>query len=360
MDNICIEEVLEVAALRRSGLVVIAPEPDEFDGSHLGAMARINGFAESEDFELFARSALHTAYLSPAPLSHVEMLARICRVPNKVYGECHSMIPFWRAISSGWVDEQHDYCVDRIASYIEEAPKYTTNPKFCLQCASAEQVLKGRSYWHREFQIPGIVKCTKHQAMVFDMRGLGSFCSAPMTCVEDLKWCSLIALEDFCGHPVYQTYAGVCGAFSETRRPYVGRAVSELLAQRCKAQHIRKSTSKDPRKAHYKTISEVAFETVPLKWLRMLDELITPGQKIIELENAAWGTGRTRTDFYALACALLFSSADESLDLIRGVSNCFGQHRDQPLSFQLQMTRQWISRKVHGQCNRSKQAVAFD
>jgi hypothetical protein len=359
MDHICIEEVVEAAAVQRSGLVVVAPEPDEIDCSHLGAMERINGFTSSDDFELFAREALSTSEFSAAPASRTEMLARLCRMPPKVYGQCHSMGPFSRAISSRPADVQHSSFEEQSVLHTGTASEDIISAKFCVQCAMSEHVTNGRSYWHREFQIPGIVKCPKHHTMLNDMGGMAPFSSAPITYETESRWRSLVAFEAFAELPVYRTYVGVCNALSETKRPYAGQPVSALLIHRCKTKYIRKLTSKDQRKAHYQTISDLAFEQLPLKWIRMLGEWIALGETIVELENAVWGTGRTRTEFYALACALLFSSADEVLDYVVGVDNCFRQSRNRSPRERRELMQRWIMWKERYQIGDRKQGEAL-
>jgi len=327
MTQIYSIEEFEALRRRQSGIVAVAPEPDEIEMSHLGVVMRINGHTSQDLFVAFASKALGLDEFSCGSMPIIKLLASLSLTDPKSYGRCHSLIPLLNGITNGSTSAAHDFFVS--SESLKRAYKRTKSlpANFCLECALAEQRNRGRSYWHRELQIPGAIRCTKHQASLYKCSLDDPWLRSP---TEQLSNDCARSQENFglfAETPTYRTYIGVSHAFLETKKPYNARLVSGVLAARCRVSGVSRSTRTARRKTSEITISTLARDKLPAAWLNHLLPIAALTTPIAQLENTVWSGSCQSTANYALACALLFPTTDAAIEAIEYGVECVGRFK---------------------------------
>lgn len=287
----------------------IAPSPDELDVSYAGALMRINGYRTERELLAAIAASQGRRELSLRATPMIELLARTSGMTLKDFVFRHTNLPFQRCISAYGASNYKGGEGRKIPGLRRGRPN-SVGAMFCPGCVRAEQENFGRSYWHREQQVPGFIWCSKHQLPLLACKGDGAYLRSPSEFLSTGAYDPIECNEAFVKSPEYKTYVGVCAALMETSKPYFSRALGALLAEQCLEQKI----DRFPAHRSWMDISSVARQTFPFDWLKsLIPSSVMPG-RIEELEGVAWGSSHSHPIVFAVACALLYVSADEAMD----------------------------------------------
>lgn len=298
----------------RAGPTAVLPSPDEIDESYAGVLMRINGFGTARDLAnaIAASSCLKSSCLGKVTI--VELLARISGMSVEEFVCRHTTVPLRRGITPHHVSTNHGSEARRGILSMASRRQNLVGAVMCPGCVRAEQENLGRSYWHRELQIPGTIWCHRHRVPLLACKQEGAYFRSPSEFLSKGTSQQIECDEAFVNSPAYKTYIGLCAALMETTRPYDSKAVGIVLAARCRARKVRRSTKSRGWLNWVPTLSARARGLFPEQWLNSMVPSSKGAGQIAQLERAAWGTSHSHVTTYAIACAILYESADEAMD----------------------------------------------
>ncbi|WP_407702889.1 TniQ family protein [Thiobacillus sedimenti] len=286
-------------------MIFTKPQDDELAEGYWGRIKLLNVSASNRSL-----GAMLTKYLGleDPGISKLEVLARFARQPVAEFVRQHSLIPYLRAVSFRWTENEHGSPANRHYLRQNAFRRLLPSLRFCPACASVE-IAKGWSYWKRKHQLPGYDWCSLHRAPLIyslDPRG-GDALPTPdagnTSHITDHEQ----ALID---HPVIQRYMRICEGFLSMHAPLNTIFSSRMLTSRMSELGL----STNARAGNGGILSDFIFDSVPTNWLgRVIPNIQRkfPKRHFSLLDNIQFSTASPVA--HAVAMATLFPSANEAL-----------------------------------------------
>jgi hypothetical protein len=305
-------------------LARLQPLPDEIATSYLGRLMRVNALNGEKEALQFMSSALGLPQANQKMRPTVPILSAVAGMTVEQFVRQHTLIPLRRGITSYLEDVEHG------GAGCEGVVRHTGVRNLreglygCPACVRSDVVSLGQSYWRRAHQIPGVAWCTKHDEPLVHVL-TGSFITAPSDAIEqgvtaDSQWCARLRRNAY-----VRTYLAVVDGLMETSRPYPVSKVQKLLAERARVIDLQTYSSRRGE-AIRPLLSDLILKHMPCDWLAtVLPSLATkrPGQYLPQVDGMLnLKRSSAAATVYALACSVLFESADAALLALR--ETCFG------------------------------------
>lgn len=302
-------------------LIRPAPFPDEIDRGYLGRVIRFNGAANEKEIDALMRAWGGVSDKSWREVSCLELLSKVAGMSVPEFAGQHTTLPFRRGITSYQPKLRHGCDSNRAMLWTSGMRLARTGAYFCEECAHADQRFHGQSYWRRELQIPGLLWCPKHSTPLMYLDDPLAFLRSP---ADSLSLCNTVPEDwamDVMANKVIERYLEICFALLERSYPLDVKAVSTRL--RIQASQRGFQTHGGPVKSPL--LSDAVIEQCGRPWLAtVMPALADKGQGTVstKLDGVLYlKTSASSVISYALACAVLFDSADDAINSLLEACN---------------------------------------
>ena len=294
---------------------MLIPEPMvcEVAPGYLGRMSTINGFYSVAQTETALRQYAARRYGIAPTNAMAHVLATVLGMNTRDFCRQHTMLPFIRAVHPEDLAHGDPTAETVLRSTGMRMPR--RGAYFCRQCANEDLGYWGVAYFRREHQLPGVIKCSKHQAPLASTSKLDHFHEPPQneTTLEEASSQSDSEFSVSGDVPLVDRYTAIAEAWLSAARPISLRKIVELMTPRLEHHGLRRGVNgKRP------VLSDLALESCPRDWLLQLFPRMKekkPTAFFSPLDSALLSTTiACRSQSYALALALLFDTAEEALN----------------------------------------------
>lgn len=191
-----------------------------------------------------------------------------------------------------------------------------TGAYFCKHCIHEDVPFHGRSYWRRAHQIPGLLWCPKHLTPLSFTDDRTAFLCAPSHLIGkhqevDAVWCEKVMANE-----TVMRFLAICDGLMDHPQPFSVAQASEVLREAWMAV-LGSQASQSEKPALF---SDWIIECCGRDWLALvLPDLANKldGARLTKIDSIFFTkTSAAAAIAYALACAALFSSADEALNAL--------------------------------------------
>lgn len=292
--------------------------PDEVDRSYLGAVMRLNGLAEEEGAAALMAEWLGVRRRKPEEAPIAELLSRVADTTPQLFVQQHTTLPFRRGITSRSPLGAHGSLENR--TLLSRSGMRTTRSAayFCIDCVVADQSSRGRSYWRREHQMPGLYWCPKHRIGLHHVEGASGFLRPPSEFLEsasavDNDWAMELQQSE-----QVRKFLDICSSLMDTKRPFSVQAARDALRLRAKSFGYLNKRSGEAERTAQKLLSDEILESFPRDWLTLEFPSFgrkRPGCVLHSVDGVLWsGKMASSVNAYALATSVLFEIGDQAID----------------------------------------------
>lgn len=290
--------------------------PNEIDRSYLGAVMRQNG--DNKESEIIAKIALHvglgdkTRRQAPA----IELLSKIAQTDTQTFVRQHSTLPYRRGITSYYVNLRHG-SEDNRAILSNSGMRVARPGAYCCpECVRNDEKKHGRTYWHREHQLPGQFWCPEHKLPLLYLESEHSFLLAPDQVIDK----SYSVPESWMANTIDNNYINsfltISSALLETEKPFSVKYVSTILRGKAAARGFQTHGGK----VKSNLLSDAVVAEFGREWLAtVLPRLANKreGEIHSQLDGVLYmSTDSSSVTAYILALSFLFDSPDEALNAL--------------------------------------------
>ncbi|MFG6487967.1 TniQ family protein [Roseateles sp. BYS78W] len=304
-------------------LAISAPLPDELSRSFLGRLMRMNGVAGEKDMIERLASFLGVAERDRRKVTVTELLSMAARMGPENFVCQHTLIPLRRSITSYLPDLAHGAPGSQGVLFLSGQRLIRPIPYLCADCVRADVDRFGISYWHREHQLPGVLWCARHRTPLRYADAEDALLWPTSQWVGDSREVGAEWFNELNEHKVVRRFHAIIDGLMDTHRPYPVPHVSARLRQKARAHGLLTySSSKPPRGA--RLLSDVVRDGFPHDWLStVFPELVAkaPEAQLVQMDGVLYlPNSSAPATVYALACSVLYDSADEALtDIATGM-----------------------------------------
>ncbi|MCC4118621.1 TniQ family protein [Aromatoleum toluclasticum] len=298
-------------------LVRPEPLPDELDRGYLGRVGRINGIQNERHCVSMITSWAGLAGRSRKKVPCVELLRRISEMTTKAFVCRHTMLPFRRGITSCQPDMPHGDASSRTMLRASGLRLARPGSYFCCECVAADQDFHGISYWRREHQIPGTLRCDKHSTPLCYVDDERSFYAAPSAFLGNCRSISAERAQRSSENPAVRRYLEICSGLLDRPIPFDVQVVSRALTGRACRSGLQRASS--PRRtAATPLLSDVVLDAFGTDWIAQVfpDLVEKPRGEVMNRMDGVLYQGKSAFSVvpYVLAASVLFGSSDDALD----------------------------------------------
>lgn len=297
-------------------LAIPIPLPDELSRSFQGRLMRMNGV--TSDREMIERLAgvLGVAEQDRRKVTATDILSLAAGMAIEKFVCQHTLIPLKRGINSYLPDLPHGASGSQGVLFLSGPRLVRQHPYFCADCVRADLDRYGVSYWHREHQLPGVLLCARHRTPLRYADGDADLLRPPSQCAHESREVSCDWLDGSEGHAGVRRFLCIQDGLMDTRRPYPVTLVSARLKVRAKSRGLLTYPGRRPR-AGARLLSDLVKESFPKGWLSTVFPALAaklPGTSMSQMDGVLYlANSSAASTVYALACAVLYDSADEAL-----------------------------------------------
>lgn len=292
------------------------PFPEELDRGYLGRVIRMNGCSKKKDGVALINSWAGTSDKSGRELSRIKLLAMVAGMELPVFATQHTTLPLRRGITSYQPDLPHGCESNRSMLWTSGMRTARTGAYFCANCAREDLNFHGQSYWRREHQIPGLLWCPKHSTSLWYMDDEAAFLLPPMSLINSAHSVDAEWAEEMAGNETVQRYVQICSSLMVRTSPLAVKAVRGVLQARASSLGFQTHS----RSVNGPLLSDEVIRRCGRTWLAtVLPALADKPEGILlnQLDGVLYlATSASGTGAYALACAVLFDSADAAINAL--------------------------------------------
>lgn len=303
-------------------LIRPAPFPEELYRGYLGRAMRLNG-AATEKYGMELMSILAgAADIFTLEVTSLDLLSKVAGVDVPSFVRRHTLLPFWRGITSNQPDLSHGKENQRSMLRSLEKQLVRKGAYFCAECVHEDQGFHGQSYWRREHQIPGMLWCLKHTTPLKYAADQTAFLLPPSA---QLQYCQSVDDEQWvkkaCKNRVIQRYQEICSNLLNTQKPFDVKYLMEVLRKKANEFGIH------TRRGKFNSIllSDIVIDVFGQKWLHSVFPALAVKPKgwvfgqmdgVLNLKTSA-----PSVIAYVLALAVLYESVDMALIALQSSEN---------------------------------------
>lgn len=293
-------------------LVSLSPLPEEMDRGYLGRVMRINGYRKLKSF-LDALGDIYQDKENTGGRSWHGLLCSLAEMKSEDFSQRHTTLPLRRGITSYFPEVAHGSADRPMITAKHTVQRKYPAAFFCEQCAQADIVFHGMSYWRREHQTPGQLWCSKHSVPLSFTVEPDAMQNSPAQSVAQAHPIPLEIVQDARGNAFVQRYLELVSAMYERNSPLAVGRIVPVLRDRAKLKgfHAYAGPVRTP------LISDHICAVFPAKWLeRVFPSLMqkSRGVALPQIDGALFmRKSSSSTVAYLLVLAVLFDSADEAI-----------------------------------------------
>ncbi len=290
--------------------------PNEIDRSYLGAVMRQNG--DNKESEIIAKIAQHlglrdkTRRQAPA----IELLSKIAQADTQTFARQHSTLPYRRGITSYFADLKHGSEDNR--NILRDSGMRVARPGAycCSECMRNDEKKYGRTYWHREHQLPGQFWCPEHKLPLHYVESIDAFLMAPDQVLDKSHPVPESWIANTIDNSNINSFLAITSALLETEKPFSVKHVSAILRDKAAARGFQTHGGK----VKYPLLSDAVVADFGREWLatvlpRLADK--RQGEINSQLDGVLYmATASSSVAAYILALSFLFDSPDEAMNAL--------------------------------------------
>lgn len=293
-----------------------APFPEELDRGYLGRLMRLNGLTSPKDAIVLMSQWAGVSDKSRCEVSCVELLSKAAGIDLSLFVRQHTTIPLRRAITGYQSElphgsEESKSLLWTIGMRVTRAEAY-----FCPKCIEEDLDFHGQSFWRRGHQIPGLHCCQQHAVPLRYVEGEVAFLSPPSKYVQQSLSDEALSEGGYDQNSYIRKYLDICSGLMERGAPLNVKNVSAILKER--ASELGYQTPGDSKNGAL--LSDSVIEAFGKQWLanvlpeiveKPTGEIMRQMDVVIFLKNSV-----SSLSVYILACAYLFATADDALNIL--------------------------------------------
>ena len=290
-------------------MIIPALLPDELAWGYLCRVGRVNTLKSLQGiYDMISDTGLLKAS-NEEPRSMAHVLAALAGASPDSIITGHTLLPFARAVRAAGACVPHKDSDDFLGRAALTFPfGKTARLQLCPACIAEDIDFHGVSYWRRAHQLKCVVICTKHAC------GLQSVQTTrwdvlPEHLADKAEAPTPDIVEHALSSPVIRMYEEVCSFFAMRVRPFSMESVSRLIQDRSQVM-----CPKSPTQA--RRLSTMALEQIGGPWLlNQFPGLFERRTGYLDSLDRTLGKPKVAlaSQYYALALALLFPTADEAM-----------------------------------------------
>lgn len=285
---------------------------DEVAKGYLGRFKACNGYVTMPK----AIDALRNRYGVDGEngvLSLPYALANATGLNSEDFCRYHLMLPFYRAVTN-FMPEVTNGAPGAVQTMPHGMSTPDNSARWCLACVLEDLDFWGYTYYRRSHQLPGVTCCTKHREMLMGAPTREAFDVQPETLAATVIHQEIEP--SVLDHPVVSRYITIAEFWLTASQPIPLPNMLLVLVEQARAVGVRRS-----RMGNRTLLSDLALDTCPRPWLELLvpnmkskerNIFLSPLDHVFNTQSSA-----LKSDYYALALALLFDSAEEALNKVR-------------------------------------------
>lgn len=290
-------------------MIIPALLPDELAWGYLCRVGRLNKLKSLQDIYDLISGTSSLKASNEAPGSMVHVLAALAGATPDSIITGHTLLPFARAVRAAGACLSHKDADDHIGRAALTFPfRQTAKLQLCPACVTEDIDFHGVSYWRRAHQLRGLVFCTKHACGLKSVQ-TKRWDVLPEHLADEAETVEPDMVEHALSSPVIRRYEEICSFFAMRARPFAMEPVSRLIQDRAQ-----KTCPPFPTQA--RRMSTMALEQVGGPWLMsQFPGLHERRTGYVDSLDRTLGKPKVplATQYYALALALLFPTADEAM-----------------------------------------------
>lgn len=295
-------------------LIRLSPMPQELDRAYLGRIKRSNGFeTDSETIEEIARH-FESDGVSCRERSLLELLGLVAGQSTEAFVGSHSILPIQRAITSYFPKVAHGSLERRSLLRSRGTTLARPGAYFCVDCARADVLFHGISYWRRDLQLPGRLWCQFHDTPLFYLEDERAFSKAPLTLLNKAEQVSVAWVEAAKDNEFVKRYLDIVAGLLTCPRPIYARSAAKALRQRSADRNLQRLGGP----ANRPLLSDLIVESFPREWLAtVFPPLLQKSHKQLlhQVDGVLYmNTSVPSVWSYVLSASVLFDSADTALN----------------------------------------------
>ncbi len=310
------------------------PLPDEIDSSYLGRLLRVNGCgSDAEIMCLLRQWSVATgdvrtglARTGRGSQSRLGLLARCANMDLSEFVHKHTTLQLRRAFTQYRAGFVHASDENYLALVNYGMRPTRPGAYFCTECFAGDQIHFGMSYWRRDHQLPGMNECSRHRKALSYVQEISAFLEAP-SCFESRCYeISETSARSHTAHPGIQRFLSLSREFMLVRQPIDRALAHRVIHERRLVLGFSQTERGVFRYSQKSLLSDEIFSKFPRDWLiSVVPEFVEKvlGVYLKKVDRFLHkGTASYSTNFYILACIVLFESSDEvinSLNLRPGI-----------------------------------------
>ena len=295
-----------------------APFPQEVDRGYLGRVMRLNGITSEKEAVALMSIWAGVAGKSKQEVSCLELLSKVAGMELPFFAQQHTTLPLRRAITSYHPELPHGS--EKMPSMLWTTGMRLSRDEayFCPQCVHEDLDFHGQSFWRRRLHIPGLLWCQQHAVPLrYVVEGKSAFLSPPSSYIEQ----SISVDEDWAEEAIQnkhiRNYVEICSGLMDRDVPLDVIKVAAILKEKASGLGFQTHGGVVKRPL----LSDAVVTAFGKKWLgNVLAELADKetGLLLSQMDGVLYlNRSASSVSAYALACAMLYESADAALNALQ-------------------------------------------
>lgn len=282
--------------------------PDEHSKGYQGRVRRLNGDIPLVTLRKHLVKLLNTREKNSEKYNIVEALALASQVGLERFVRNHTLMPFLRIVHSGSAASAHGTA----SSYrqLTQAGLVVSDrrAKFCRDCIIEDRLSTGVAYWRRSHQLPGIVFCSKHESILFEVDGDAPALGLPTDFEKNAKPFDEDVALAVKQNEIIHRYVHICNAFLKSEAPIHSMSAAMRItnqAGKCGplSQHAENTGG---------SLNDLAVSMLGGAWLAKFFPSVIDYKKkqSIGIESVTQKSSSSHSSCYALALSVCWDSPE--------------------------------------------------
>lgn len=288
--------------------------PGEIDRSYLGAIMRANGEGKKNDIEEKMASHTRQKGKSRREVPCIKLLADLAQAPVTSFVRHHTTLPLRRGITSYYPENAHGVEKEKQSMLWTTAMRVARPGAYCCHaCIEHDLAKHGRSYWHREHQIPGLLWCPTHGTPLHYMEHERSFLRAPDQLLDECRLVTEPWLKNTIDNRFIKNFLAISFELLNRERPFGVKHISGIL----KKEALLRGLHSHCGKIKAPLLSDAIIDNFGREWLATVMPTLAykqQGKLLSQMDGVLYlTTSASSTTAYILALSYLFETPEDAL-----------------------------------------------
>lgn len=282
--------------------------PDEHSKGYQGRVRRLNGDIPLVTLRKHLVNALNIREENSEQYNIVEALALASQVGLERFVRDHTLMPFLRIVHSDSAASAHGTA----SSYrqLTQAGLVVSDrlAKFCLDCVNEDRLTIGIAYWRRSHQLPGIVFCSNHQSILFEVHRDAPALGLPTEFEKNAQPIGEDVALAAKQNSVVHRYVHVCNAFLKSDAPIHNVSAAMRIAKQA-SKCVSLSEHADAQSG---SLNDLAVSMLGGPWLEKFFPSVKnhKSRQTINIDSATQKSSSSHSCSYALALSMFWDSPE--------------------------------------------------